>query len=133
MAGRESRLMANVRNKLWSMVFVGVTLVVGFVLLRYVVMSPDKAKAGYDTFMGLPGWATPIIMVALGAGVFYLGLKVRSDWPEMLGAGLIAGAVGVVEMKIGWEKFEIGSSYTPIIIPALVFVALIMFSQARSR
>ena len=133
MAGRESRLMANLRNKLWSILIVGATLVVAFVLLRYAVMSPDKAKAGYKTIAGMPGWAVPIIMILAGAGIFWLGLKVRSDWPEIIGAGLIAGAVGVVELMIGWQKFAIGSSFTPIIIPAIVFVALIFFSQARSR
>jgi hypothetical protein len=133
MAGRESRFMANIRNKLWSILIVGGTLVLAFVLLRYVVMSPDKAKVGYHTIAGLPGWATPIIMVALGAGIFWMGLKVRSDWPEILGAGLIAGAVGVTEMKIGWHYFAIGSSFTPILIPAVVFVLLIIFSQMRSR
>ncbi len=133
MSNRESRLMANLRNKIWSIAIVGGTLVLAFVLLRYIVMSPDKAKAGYSTIAGLPGWLTPIIMVALGAGIFWLGLKVRSDWPEILGAGLIAGAVGVTEMMIGWHKFAIGSSLTPILIPAAVFVALIIFSQMRSR
>ncbi len=133
MAGRESRLMANLRNKLWSILIVLGTLVLAFVLLRYAVMSPAKAKAGYSTIVGMPSWLAPIVMTLLGAGIFWLGLKVRSDWPEIIGAGLIAGAVGVTEMLIGWQKFAIGSSFTPIIIPAIVFVALILFSQTRSR
>lgn len=133
MPRRESRFMANIRNKLWSILIVGVVLVLAFVLLRYVIMSPDKAKAGYDTIVGLPGWLTPIIMIFIGAGLFWLGLKIRNDWPEVLGAGLIAGAVGVMELKIGWQKFAIGSSFTPILIPAAVFIVLIIFSQIRSR
>lgn len=133
MPRRESRLMANVRNKLWSILIVGGGLVLAFVLLRYVIMSPDKAKAGYSTIVGMPGWLTPIIMIVIGAGMFWLGLKIRSDWPEMIGAGLIAGAVGVTELMIGWQTFAIGSSFTPIVIPAVVFIALILFSQMRSR
>ncbi len=133
MARRESRLMANIRNKLWSILIVGVTLLLGFVLLRYAIMSPDKAKAGYSTIAGMPGWLTPIIMLVAGAGIFWLGLKIRNDWPEVLGAGLIAGSVGVTEMMIGWHKFAIGSSFTPILIPVAVFIALILFSQMRSR
>ena len=133
MAGRESRFMANIRNKLWSILIIGVLLVGAFVLLRYVIMSPDKARAGYSTIAGLPGWATPIIMSLIGAGLFWVGLRIRSDWPELIGSGLIAGAVGVTEMKIGWHKFAIGSSFTPILIPAAVFVVLVIVGQIRSR
>ncbi|MFH2009773.1 MAG: hypothetical protein ABI333_24475 [bacterium] len=133
MAHRESRFMANIRSKFWSILIVGVVLVLAFVLLRYVIMSPDKAKVGYSTIAGMPGWLTPIIMMALGAVVFWLGLKVRSDWPEVLGSGLIAGGVGVAEMKIGWQKFAIGSSFTPVLIPAVLFIVLIFIAQVRSR
>jgi len=133
MSRRESRLMANIRNKLWSILIVGGTLVLAFALLRYVIMSPDKAKAGYSTIVGMPSWLTPIVMILAGAGIFWLGLKVRSDWPEIIGAGLIAGALGVTELMIGWHKFAIGSSFTPVIIPVAVFVVLILFSQMRSR
>lgn len=130
---RESRFMANIRSKLWSILIVGGALVGVFILLRYVLMSPSKAAAGYDTIMGLPGWLTPIVMIVAGAVVYWLGLKVRSDWPEVLGAGLIAGGVGVTEMKIGWHKFAIGSSFTPILIPAAIFIVLIFMAQVRSR
>ena len=133
MAHYESRFMANIRSKFWSLIIVGGGLVLLFVLVRYAIMSPDKAKGGFKTLAGLPGWSWPIIMGAVGAVVFWLGLKVRSDWPEVLGAGLIAGAVGAAELMIGWKTFSFGISFLPILIPIGVFVILILLGNMPSR
>ena len=68
----------------------------------------------------------------VGAGVFWLGLKVETDWPEFVGAGLIAGSVTAFEFVIGWKRVAMGLFVLPYVIPIAVFVILTMIGMKKS-
>ena len=66
--------------------------------------------------------------------MFWFGLKIEADWPEALGAAMIAGAVLAVEMMIGLDTFRIaGMSFMPYFIPLGVFVALFGVGLFKSK
>ena len=64
--------------------------------------------------------------------IFWLGLKVETDWPEALGAFMIAGSVAAFEFIAGWSKFELGLIVVPYLIPIAVFVLLLMYGMRKS-
>lgn len=130
----ERRFLGMRKDKLWTFVIVGILLVVLFVVLNYTIGNYESAKAGVKKFLNLPGWLFPVIIGVVGLGIFWLGLKIETDWPEVLGAGLIAIAVGVAEIMIGWRKFAVGGlSIVPIVLPIAVFLILIVVGMAKSR
>ena len=130
----ENRFLGMRKDKLWTFLIVGVLLLISFVVLNYVVSDYESAKSGVNKFLSLPGWLYPIIIGAVGLVIFWLGLKIEADWPEVVGAGLIAGAVGVGEVMIGWKKFAVGGmTIVPIAIPILVFLVFIIIGMLRSR
>jgi hypothetical protein len=93
----------------------------------------DPAKEGVSTIVGLPSWALSLIVFAVGALIFWLGLKMETDWPEAIGAFLIAGAVTSGQMFIGWKHFELGGLFVvPYLIPIVVFLALLMYGVKKS-
>jgi hypothetical protein len=53
----------------------------------------------------------------VGIGIFWVGLKFEADWPEALGAALIAGTVTTFEIMEGWDKFAVGGM---VVIPYLI-------------
>jgi hypothetical protein len=66
--------------------------------------------------------------------VFWLGLKVETDWPEAFGALLVAGAVAMGEFLLGWKRFELGGLFVvPYVIPLAIFLALLGYSMMKSR
>ena len=69
---------------------------------------------------------------ALGALIYWLGLKVETDWPEAIGAFLISGSVAALELILGWRHFELGLVVVPYIIPLVVFVGLLMYGMKKS-
>jgi hypothetical protein len=71
-------------------------------------------------------------MFLVGAILFWLGLKVETDWPEALGALLISGSVAWFEFIVGWKHFEFGLVVVPYIIPLVVFVLLLMYGMKKS-
>ena len=122
------------KDKLWTFVIMAVLLVIGFVVINFVVQDYDAAKKGVGKFLSLPGWLYPIIIGGVGLVVFWLGLKIEADWPEVFGAGLIAIAAGVGEVMIGWKKFAVGGmGIVPILIPIGVFFLFIIIGMLRSR
>jgi hypothetical protein len=92
------------------------------------------AKNGVKTFLGMPAWAFPVVTGVVGVLVYWLGLKIETDWPEAIGAFLIAGSVCTAEIMIGWQKFALGGmAVVPYIIPFVVFLVLLMIGMTRSK
>jgi uncharacterized membrane protein YhdT len=130
----EQRFLGMRKDKLWTFLIVGILLVIGFVVANYTIGNYESAKSGVGKFLNLPGWVYPIIIGALGLVIFWMGLKIEADWPEVLGSGLIATAVGVGEIMIGWKKFALGGmSIVPIAIPVGVFLIFIVIGMLKSR
>ncbi len=130
----EQRFLGMRKDKLWTFVIVGILLVGTFVALNYTIGNYESAKSGINKFLSLPGWVFPIIIGLVGLVVFWLGLKIEADWPEVLGAGLIALATGVGEIMIGWKKFAVNDmTIIPIAIPIGVFLIFIVIGMLRSR
>jgi hypothetical protein len=121
------------RSKAWTYMIVGMLLIGAAVLVNVVFSSPGAAKHSLDTLFGLPGWALTAIVAVVGAVIFWAGLKVEADWPEHLGAFLIAGAVASAEILIGWHRLEIGGLVViPYVIPPLVLVVLFIVAMEKS-
>jgi hypothetical protein len=121
------------RSRAWTYMIVALALIGAIVLVNVVFSNPGAAKHDLDRLFGLPGWALASLMGVLGAVIFWAGLKVEADWPEHLGAFLIAGAVAWGEILVGWNRMEIGGLVVvPYIIPPLVLVVLYIVSMERS-
>lgn len=126
--------MGSGRAKMWTYFILAVVLVVGVVVANFAMNNPEMAKNGVDAFMGLPPFAFPAIAVAVGLLIYLLGLKLETDWPEGLGALLVAGGIASGEILLGWEKFELGGLVVlPYVFPIAAFLGLMGYSIARSR
>lgn len=126
--------MGGSKAKMWTYLILAVVLVVGIVVANFALSNPDMARNGVDVFMGMPPWTFPLIVTVVGLGIYWMGLKLETDWPEGVGALMIAGALAWGEMMLGWEKFELaGMVAVPYVIPLVVFLALMGYSIARSR
>ena len=121
------------KDKIWTYLILLVLLLVIVVVINFAWKDPDAMRNGVHTFFGLPAWALATIAFALGALIFWLGLKVETDWPEALGAFLIAGSVVALEYVVGWSHFELGLVVVPYIIPVVVFVVLLAYGMRNSR
>ena len=102
------------------------------VVINVVWKNPTGARGEMREFLGLPSWILALVTAAIGAVVFWLGLKVEADWPEALGAFLIAGSVTWLEYIIGWHHFELGLVVVPYLIPILVFVVMLAIGIKKS-
>ena len=112
---------------------VALGVIAAIVLVNVVFSNPGAAKASMEKLFGLPGWALTAIIGAVGALVFWAGLKVEADWPEHFGAVLLAGATASAEILIGWHYFEVGGLVVvPYVIPALVLVVLYIVAMEKS-
>jgi hypothetical protein len=121
------------RSKAWTYMIVAIALLVGIVLINAVLSNPGAAKHSLERVAGLPGWALAALVFLVGAIVFWAGLKVEADWPEHVGAFLIAGALAWAEILIGWSRFELGGLVVlPYIIPPLVLVVLYIVAMEKS-
>jgi len=130
----EREYMGSGRAKVWTYLIVAVVLLVGVVAANFAMTNPDVARQGVDGFMGMPPWGFPAVAAAVGLLLYLLGLKLETDWPEALGALIVAGAIAAGEFLLGWEKFELGGMVVvPYLIPLVVFVALMIYSVVRSR
>jgi len=130
----EQRFLGMRKDRLWTFLIVGILLLITFVALNYVIGNYAAAKSGVNTFLSLPAWVFPIVIGGLGLVIFWFGLKVETDWPEILGAGLIAIATGVGEIMIGWKKFAFSDmTIVPIAIPIGVFLIFIVIGMLKSR
>ncbi|MBL8975884.1 MAG: hypothetical protein JNK56_35100 [Myxococcales bacterium] len=122
------------KGRKWTYLIVGIVLVLGAVIANFAMNNPELAHKGIDTIAGLPSWAFPAGAGTLGAVLFWIGLKIETDWPEYLGALLVSGSVLAGEVLLGWHSFELGGIVAiPYAIPALVLLVLLMIGNAKSR
>jgi hypothetical protein len=95
--------------------------------------DPTSAREGVKSFLGLPSYLLALITFLAGAIIFWLGLKMETDWPEAFGAFLISASVVWGQMIIGWEKFNVGGLFVlPYIIPIAMFALLLMYGMKKS-
>ncbi len=124
--------MGSNKSKMWTYLILMVLLVTIVVIINVVWKNPTRASEGMKTFVGLPSWALATVTFIVGALIFWFGLKVETDWPEALGAFLIAGSVAAFELIAGWSRFELGLVVVPYLIPIAVFALLLMYGMKRS-
>jgi len=128
----EKEFMGKGRSRVWTYLILMVLLVTIIVVINVVWNDPTRAATGMKSFFGLPSWALATILFAVGAIIFWLGLKMETDWPEALGAFLVAGSVFWMEIIVGWDKFELGLVVIPYLIPIAVFALLLMYGMKKS-
>ncbi|MBA3455069.1 MAG: hypothetical protein H0T42_18410 [Deltaproteobacteria bacterium] len=128
----EREYMGKGRSRVWTYLILMVLLVAIAVVINLVVKNPEGAESGFRSFFGLPSWALALVTFIIGAVVFWLGLKVETDWPEAFGAFLIAASVAWGELIIGWDKFALGLVVIPYLIPIAVFAILLMYGMKKS-
>jgi len=122
------------KSRVWTYCIVGILLVIGAVVANYAMKNPELAEKGIETIAGLPSWAFPAAAFGVGGLLFWIGLKIESDWPEYTGAALIAGALLAGEVLLGWQNFELGGiAAIPYAIPALALILLLMIANAKSK
>ncbi|MCA9690341.1 MAG: hypothetical protein KC636_12075 [Myxococcales bacterium] len=122
------------KSRMWTWLILLFLLGLGVVIANVVISNPQLAEEGVDAVMGMPAWAFPGIVAFIGLFVFWLGLKVEANWPEALGAALVAGSITAGEVMIGWNDFAFGGiAAIPYVLPFLVFVIMLMFALARSK
>jgi hypothetical protein len=130
----ENEYMGGRKAKLWTYIILLGVLIAGVLVVNFAWKNPELAETGIDSFLGLPSWVFPIITAVVGILVFWLGLKIESDWPEALGALLIAGSVAAGEIMIGWNTFALGGLVVvPYVIPILTFLILLAIGMNKSR
>jgi hypothetical protein len=134
MANVENEYMGGRKAKLWTYMILMIALVVIAVIANLVIKDPALARQGVHKFLGMPRWAFPLVTAALGALMFWVGLKIETDWPEAVGAFLISGSIAAGEFLLGWNKFALGGlSVVPYVIPLLVFFILLMVGMVKSK
>lgn len=121
------------RSRAWTYMLVALGLIALVVLMNVVFSNPAAAKHDMERLFGLPGWALTAIVAVVGLLIFWGGLKVEADWPEHLGAFLLAGATVSAEILIGWYHFELGGLVVvPYVIPLVVLVVLYIIAMEKS-
>ncbi len=122
------------KDKIWTYLILMFLLIAIVVVINLVWSNPALASAGFKHFLGLPAWALAGIAAVVGAIIFWAGLKVEPDWPEALGAFLIAGSITWYELIVGWNHFDVGGLVViPYLIPAAVFLLLLAYGVRNSR
>jgi hypothetical protein len=128
----EKAYMGKGRAKMWTYVIIAGVVLAGVIIANLVVKDPQAAKTGFKHFLGLPSWLMATIFVVVGAVIYWVGLKVETDWPEFLGAALITSGVVMFEFVIGWKRVEMGLIVLPYVIPVAVFLLLMMIGMKKS-
>jgi len=129
----EREFMGNHRSKIWTYLILMVVLVAIVVVINLVWLNPGAASSGAKSFLGLPSWALATVTFLAGAIIFWLGLKMETDWPEAIGAFLISASVAWGELIIGWNKLAVGGVVViPYILPLVMFVILLMYGMKKS-
>jgi hypothetical protein len=129
----EREFMGKGRSKVWTYIILMVVLVAIVVVINLVWNDPAAMSARMKSFFGLPGWALATVMFIAGAIIFWLGLKMETDWPEAIGAFLVAGSITWFELIVGFNKFALGGLFVlPYIIPILTFVLLLVYGMKKS-
>lgn len=126
--------MRSYKGRKWTYLIVGTMLILGAIAVNFAVNNPELAQKGIDTIAGLPSWAIPAIGTGSGGLLFYIGLKLEADWPEYLGATMIAASIVIAEVLLGWKNFELGGIVViPYALPLLVLMILLMISNAKTK
>jgi hypothetical protein len=120
------------RSKAWTYLILMVVFVAIVLVVNLVVLDPGSARAGLHRFFGMPSWALATICFLVGALIFWIGLKVETNWPELIGAFLITLSVFAFELIIGWHKLTFGVAVIPYVIPLVVFAILMMYGMRKS-
>ena len=122
------------KGKMWTYLIFMAVLIGVAVLINVVWKHPTEAEDTFKRFLGLPASVLATIMFFAGALIFWLGLKIEPDWPEAIGALLVAGAVAWFELIVGWTKFDFGGLVViPYLIPLVVFVLMFMYAARASK
>ena len=122
------------KGRVWTYCIVAILLVIGAVVANFAMKNRELAEKGIDTIAGLPAWSFAAMAGGLGAILFWIGLKIETDWPEYTGAALISGALLAGEVMLGWENFEVGGiAAIPYAIPALALIFLLMLANAKTK
>jgi hypothetical protein len=130
---QEREFMGGQKSKMWTYLILGVLLITVVVVINVVWKNPTAAKDGFKSFLGMPSWALATTCFVAGALIFWIGLKIETDWPEAIGAFLISASVVAFELMLGWSKLELGGLFVvPYLIPLAVFVLLLMYGMKRS-
>lgn len=130
----ENEYMGGGKAKLQTYLIIGFLLIVALVVGNLAFNDPDAAANGFDKLLGLPGWAFPPLFIVGGFLIFWFGLKLETDWPEAIGALLIAVGVGFAEAKVGWDKFDVGGLFiVPYVIPVAIFIIFLFYGMMKSR
>ncbi len=108
MVSVEKEYMGTSRAKIWTYLILAAVLVIGVLVVNFALVNPDTAESGVSAVAGLPSWAFPIIVGVIGLGIFWMGLKMETDWPEGLGALMVSGSVAAAEIMIGWRWCQFG-------------------------
>ena len=62
------------------------------------------------------------------------GISTSTDWPEQVGAVLVAASIAGGEFLLGWQNFELGGlTVVPYAIPVVVCLILMMIANVKSR
>jgi|SRR5687768_7195852 len=129
----EREYMGKGRAKVWTYLILMVLLVTIVIIINVVWNDPTSAREGVKSFLGLPSYLLALVTLLAGLVIFWLGLKMETDWPEAFGAFLIAASAFWGEMIIGWEKFNVGGIVVlPYIIPIALFAILLMYGMKKS-
>lgn len=128
----ERAFMGGQKSRVWTYLILMFVLIAIAVVINVVWKNPEAARAGVKHFFGLPSWALATVTFLIGAIVFWGGLKIETDWPEAIGAFLMAASVAAFEFIVGWSKFELGLVVVPYLIPLVVFVLLLMYGMRKS-
>lgn len=129
----EREFMGKGRSKVWTYLIMMILLVIIAVVVNVVWNDPTSARNGIGTFLGLPSYTLALVLFLAGTIIFWLGLKMETDWPEGIGAFLITAAITWGEFIIGWSKFDLGGLVVlPYLIPILVFASLLIYAMKRS-
>lgn len=121
------------RAKVLTYLIIAVVILAGAIIFNLAFNDPETAKHGVKSFLGLPGWALALVSFLVGAGVYWLGLKMETDWPEFVGAFLIGASIVALEFIIGWNKFALGGLFVlPYVLPLAVFVVLVIVGMKKS-
>ena len=129
----EREYMGKGRAKIWTYLILMILLVIIAVIVNVVWNNPHQAKEGVSHFLGMPSYVLALVLFLAGAVIFWLGLKMETDWPEAFGAFLITAAVTWGEFILGWKNFDIGGLVVlPYLIPILTFALLLIYGMKKS-